>query len=210
LSDPRFGKLDPCDCQRDRELSRLREVSGLRGAELAMTLAQIRAAPGSDTELMVAACREFIEQPGGFLTIWGKVGTGKTSCLYAITNALLLRGAVYVSLHDLLDFVREGFEAPVDGDDARARLKRFASVPVLCLDEIDKVKPSDWAMEQLTALVDARYRSAINGDSGTVYALNNDPRTLPDWIASRLMDRHGRVVHNGGQDIRELRLLIED
>ena len=169
-----------------------------------MTLADIWVEPGSDTERMVAACREFIEQPTGFLTIWGNVGTGKTSCLYAITNALIARGAVYVSLHDLLDFVREGFEAQTGGEDASSRLKRFLSVPVLCLDEIDKVKQSEWAMEQLTALVDARYRAAINGESGTVYVLNADPATLPVWISSRLLDRHGGVVHNAGRDARDL------
>ncbi len=34
LNDPCFGKLEPCDCQGDRELDRLRALSGLHGAEL--------------------------------------------------------------------------------------------------------------------------------------------------------------------------------
>lgn len=203
LTDPRFGKLEPCECQADRGLGRLRELSGLHEAELSVQLADVSPEMGPGTREMVEACRAFIQQPAGFLTIWGGVGAGKTSCLYAITNALLRRGAVYVSLHDLLEFVRGAFNARGDsGDDANARLKRFATVPVLCLDELDKVKPSEWVTEQVTALVDARFRSALSGESGTVMALNSDPRLQPAWIASRLQDGRNRVVHNVDKDAR--------
>ena len=211
LSDPRFGKLEACECQEDRALARLRGLSGLHGAELRVRLADIKCRPGSGTAQMVQACEEFMARPQGFLTIWGSVGTGKTSCLYAVTNGLMRGGAVYVSLHDLLEFVRDGFERKTDGDDAHARLKRFMAVPVLCLDEIDKVKGSEWVTEQLTALVDARYRSAVIGESGTVLALNSDPAGLPGWIASRLRDGRCRVVHNADRDAREfMQLTISD
>ncbi len=106
LSDPRFGKLEPCECRGDLQAERLRALSGLSGAELGVRLADLSAETGPGTREMLEACRSFIERPAGFLTIWGGVGVGKTSCLYAITNALVRGGAVYVSLHNLLDFVR--------------------------------------------------------------------------------------------------------
>ena len=201
LSDPRFGKLEACACQGERTLGRLRALSGLHGAELRVRLGDINPETGPGSAAMVEACRRFIERPAGFLTLWGTVGAGKTTCLYAITNALARSGAVYVSLHDLLDFVRAGFEA-APGDEAAARLKRFATLPVLCLDEIDKVKASDWAAEQLTALVDARFRSGLTGETGTVLALNSDPAQQPAWIASRLLDGRSVVVHNADRDAR--------
>ncbi len=203
LTHPRFGRLEPCECQGDRELDRLRELSGLNSAELSVRLAQISPEMTPSTREMIEACRQFIEQPRGFLTLWGGVGVGKSSCLYAITNALMRRGAVYVSLHDLLEYVRGGFDAKDASDDSRGRMKRFVKVPVLCLDEIDKVKPSDWAMEQVTALVDARFRSGVAGETGTVLALNSDPALQPEWIASRLQDRRNRVVHNTDRDARK-------
>ncbi len=202
LHDPRFGKLEACECQGDRELARLRGLSGLNASELRVTLEKMRARPGSGTQRMVAACRDFLAQPRGFLTLWGGVGTGKTTCLQAITNALMRRGAVYVSLHDLFEFVRLGFDAASPADGAHARLQRFASVPVLCLDEIDKVNASSWVTEQLTALVDARFRSGISGATGTVLALNSDPAAQPAWIASRLADGRCRLVHNDDRDAR--------
>ncbi len=202
LSDPRFGKLEPCECQADRALARLRGLSGLNACELRVTLDQVRARPASDTERMLAECRAFMARPAGFLTLWGGVGTGKSTCLYAITNALMRSGAVYVSLHELLDFVRGGFDSTAGNDDAHARLQRFERVRVLCLDEVDKVKPSDWATEQLTALVDARFRSGLAGETGTVLALNSDPALQAAWIASRLADGRCRVVHNADADAR--------
>ncbi len=202
LNDPLFGKLSPCECQGDRDLERLRALSGLNGSELQITLSDLVAAPGSDTERMIAACRGFIDQPRGFLTLWGGVGTGKTTCLQAVTNALLRRGAVYVSLHELLAFVRAGFDSDAPGDSAHARLQRFENVAVLCLDEIDKVQDTGWVSEQLTALVDARFRSALSGETGTLVALNKSPDEQPPWIASRLRDGRCRVVHNAGDDVR--------
>jgi hypothetical protein len=203
LCDPLFGKLSPCDCQGDRELARLRGLSGLNAHELLVTLSKLRADPGSGTERMVAACRTFIAQPSGFLTLWGGVGTGKTTCLQAITNALMRRGAVYVSLHELLAYVRGGYNSDAPDDTAHARLQRFESLPVLCLDEIDKVQGSPWVNEQLTALVDARFRSGVAGATGTVLALNQCPDDQPPWIASRLRDGRCCVVHNDGPDARE-------
>jgi DNA replication protein DnaC len=204
LSDPRFGKLEPCECQADRALEHLRSLSGLHGAELQATLDELDPTVGPGTAAMVEACRRFMEAPTGFLTLWGQVGTGKSLCLCAITNALLRRGAVYISLHDLLDFARQGFDAS-PGDDAAARLRRFMAVPVLCLDELDKVKESDWVQEQLTALVDARFRSGVAGETGTVFALNSDPAELSPWIASRLRDGRACVVYNGDPDARPFR-----
>src|SRR5512140_1510388 len=62
LSDPRFEKLEPCACQDDRELGRLRALSGLKGSELEVRLENLHPEAGPGTQEMLAACKEFVEQ----------------------------------------------------------------------------------------------------------------------------------------------------
>ena len=201
---PKFGKLVRCQCRADEDSARLQALSGLSQAELAIRLDDIGTTGRPGTQAMLEACREFIARPAGILTLWGGVGNAKTMALQGIVNALQLRGAVYVTAFDLISYIRSAFNAAreIRDDDAYSRLCRFERVRVLAIDEFDKVRTTDWVLEQLTDLIDKRYRSGIAGEAGTVLAMNADPAGQPEWIYSRLVDGRNRIIRNADRDLR--------
>lgn len=205
---PDFGRLIRCDCKRADDADRLQRLSGLTDSERSIRLGDIVTDGREGTQTMVRACTEFLSEPTGILTLWGGVGNAKTMALQAIVNEMLSRGigAVYITAFDLFAYVRAAFNAQrdvLDGD-AYERLVRFERVRILALDEFDKVRVSDWVLEQITDLIDKRYRLGLDGQAGTVIASNSDPANLPDWIASRLLDGRNRVIHNADRDIRSV------
>ena len=206
MGHPQFGKLIPCECQAENKLSRLQRLSGLTEAERSVRLADIVAPAGSDTALMVQAAQAFVSEPAGFLTIHGSTGNAKTAVMHGIVNELVKAGveAVYITAFDLIGYIRAAFDDKHDVADVNAheRLKRLERVQVLCLDELDKVKWSDWVQEQITDLIDVRYRHGLNWETGTVVAMNTNPESLPAFIYSRLRDGRNMMVENRDADVR--------
>lgn len=207
--DPRFGKLIRCGCKGQDDAERLNRVSGLNATERMIKLSDIVTDDLPHTARMVNACRMFVNSPRGIITLWGGPGTGKTMALQACVNSMLDQRveAVYVTAFDLISYIRSAFSMDKktklieahDGD-AYQRLQRFERVKVLAIDELDKVKVTDWVMEQLTDLIDRRYRMAEDGQAGTLIAMNDEPDSLPAWIASRL--KRYTVIHNDDDDMR--------
>jgi DNA replication protein DnaC len=197
-----FGQ--PCpDCESRRRSEVLQAISGLNPAERCIRLDDVQAT-GSTTDEMISAARLFLVEPHGILTLWGGPGNAKTMVLQAIINECLGRStqAVYITLYDLAGYVREAFKN--DSESAWRRVRRLQSVRVLCIDEFDKVKPTEWIQELETAIIDHRYRNGLAGLCGTVIAMNESPEAeaLPMWIVSRLRDGRNRIVHNTDPDVR--------
>lgn len=198
---PQFGRALPCECQARRRAEILQAVCGLNEDERLARLGDVVAA-GPGTAAMLDAARAFIAKPAGILTVWGKCGNAKTTVLQAIVNECLDRNlsAVYVTLYDLINWVRDAFRD--DTDSAWGRVHRLTAVSVLCIDEFDKIKITEWSEELQTAVLDRRYRDGLSGRVGTVLAMNSDPNHLPEWIYSRLCDGRNRIVHNADPDLR--------
>lgn len=208
LSDPRFGVLFPCECTAAYRSALLQRISGLTGDELALTLDDVHPA-GAGTAQMLIAARSFLNYPAGMLTLWGEVGNAKTLILQAVVNECIQRGvmAVYITMLDLLDHVRAAYDETKSSDEygsACKRLDRFATVPVLAIDEADKVKVSDWTIERESSLIDKRYRLGLSRMAGTLIAMNKDPHTLPEWISDRLYDGRNTVIHNSDHSMRRM------
>jgi DNA replication protein DnaC len=201
VSDPRFGKLQRCSCKQSEDAAKLQKLCGLTAAERDYRLSGISAI--GDTGRQVAAAKEFIQSPAGILTLWGTTGNAKTVVLMSIVNECVERGigAVYLTGFDLVGYIRDAFK---EDDSALARIRRFESVPVLCLDELDKIKWSEWVEEQITELIDRRYRLGLEGGYGTVIAMNKNPNELPTWIYSRLSDGRNKIIKNADEDMRPL------
>lgn len=196
----------PCPaCAALKRAERLQVICGLTEDERRVSLEQIIAPERSQTANMVKAARAFIDAPYGMLTIYGTCGNAKTLTLQAIVNAALQRGipAIYATFYDVVDWIRESFN---DKSEIRASVKvqRLRDVPILCLDELDKVKMTDWVRELQTELIDWRYRNGLARKCGTVFAMNCEIDTLPEWIASRLKDGRHVVVQNNDKDLRPL------
>lgn len=203
--DGKGSRLIECDCKLPDRFKKMQAICGLAGPELFASLDQISALPYSATARMIDAAQQFINRPVGMLTIYGTCGNAKTVMQQAIVNACLARniGAIYTTLYDLIGYVREAYQDNAT-DSAWFRMKRLQDIPVLCIDEMDKVKQSDWVREVETQLLDTRYRRGIAGELGTVLAMNGDIEDLPTHLLSRIRDGRNVIVKNNDRDMRPL------
>lgn len=121
------------------------------------------------------------------LVLAGQVGTGKTHVAYALGNAFSRRGTWVqaVTVVDLLAALRP------EGDPALARAVRECQV--LILDDLGAGKASEFAVEQMTALVDLRIREGRR----TIVTTNVPEPELEAAWGGRFMDRlrYRRTVH---------------
>lgn len=90
------------------------------------------------------------------LFIAGDIGTGKTFFASCFAVSLMRRG-VPVKWANVADVLRE-IRATFGGQVREAEvIARYVKPPVLFLDDLGKERPTEWALEQLFAVVNARY-----------------------------------------------------
>jgi DNA replication protein DnaC len=124
------------------------------------------------------AIAEWRVREGSTLMLAGPVGTGKTHAAYALLNALSETNTVAATtLADLLAALRP------DGDARAAQRAREAQV--LLLDDFGAAKASEWAVEQVVALLDARLRDGLR----QVVTTNAPYDALVEAWDDRAMDR---------------------
>jgi DNA replication protein DnaC len=141
---------------------------------------------------------------GRGLWFMGDVGTGKTSLAMLVAKSALERRrtvAIY-SVPRLLSELRRSMN-----EDAETSfldlVDALASVDLLQLDDLGAEKSSEWVLEQLYAIINARYeeRKAI------VLTTNLDPAQLEDQITertvSRLVEMCGDPIALFGEDKRK-------
>jgi len=121
------------------------------------------------------------------LVLAGPVGTGKTHAAYALGNAFSGRGqwVQATTVVDLLAALRP------EGDPSLARAVRECQV--LVLDDLGAGKASEFAVEQMTALLDLRVREGRR----TIVTTNVPETDLEAAWGGRFMDRlrFRRTVH---------------
>lgn len=110
------------------------------------------------------------------LILAGRTGAGKTYAAYAVGNLLVDTGTVEAwTVHDLLEAMRpNGESAP-----------HAPKVDVLLLDDLGATKPTEWAIETLTAILDERLRE----DRRTIVTTNLDATEIAAAWGDRLVDR---------------------
>lgn len=187
-----------CSCQIGRD--RAWRWSGLPDEARGVELSRLRAIPDQDDAL--DAIEAFVERPLGFCTLAGGYGVGKTTLFYAALNELARNGiyGAYRSAPDLLDDLRSAIDDASKGS-AIARLRRFGELPVVAVDECDKVNDTGWAFEQLQKFFEHRYRE--RGRLGTLIGYNLDRASLlPGYLRSRVGDGRFQLVEMRGSDVR--------
>jgi DNA replication protein DnaC len=123
---------------------------------------------------------------GRGLWFFGSVGTGKTTLAMLVSKSALDAGrsvAIY-SLPRLLAEIRTTF------DDASDRsytglLDRLAAVDLLHIDDVGAEKTSPWVLEQLYAIVNARYEQ----ERSIVITTNLERDPLAEQITERTVSR---------------------
>lgn len=123
------------------------------------------------------------------LVLAGPVGTGKTYAAYAVGNLLdaRLKSCQAFTVHDLLEAMRpDGGGAP----DA-------AHVDMLLLDDLGAGAVTDWAVAELTALVDQRLREHRRTIVTTNLTEDQIQKVWGDRLADRLRHNATALVLRG-------------
>jgi DNA replication protein DnaC len=121
---------------------------------------------------------------GHGLWLTGDVGTGKTTLAMLISKAALQAGrsvAIY-SLPRLLNLIRETI------DSAEGKLDffdRLAAVDLLHIDDLGAEHQTDWVLEQLYSIVNARYEA----HQAILATSNLTPEKLREQIGPRTVSR---------------------
>lgn len=189
--------LVPCDCTDGH--ARAATWRGLPDEAAGVSLATFRAMAPQHKALTEA--RAFVADPYGWLTLVGGYGIGKTRLIYGALNDLADAGMYgrYVMMPALLNELRD---ASRDGDYSE-RLRRFISAPLLAVDELDKIRDTDFVDDVLHAIFLARYqdRAAL----ATIIGYNADGADrIPPFLRSRIKDSRFRMVEMAGPDLRPI------
>jgi len=141
--------------------------------------------------------KQMLADPFGFLSIWGKKGAAKSLLLTALVAEFCRqkRQAVYFNASEVVSLISYGEDKAIDGfqkvgnyEAAKALLKK---IPVLAIDEVDKIKWTAWQVQQIGEVIEYRHR---NVDCRvTLLAMNKPPHEWQnagdvEHIASRLED----------------------
>lgn len=141
--------------------------------------------------------KQMLADPFGYLSIWGRKGGGKSLLLTALVAEFCRMGreAKYFNASEIVTMTAYGDDKAIDGfqkvnsyEHAKRLLKE---IPVLAIDEMDKIKWTPWQVQQIGEVFEYRHRHV---DSRvTILAMNKPPWEWSnagevEHIASRLSD----------------------
>jgi DNA replication protein DnaC len=123
---------------------------------------------------------------GRGLWFYGSVGTGKTTLAMLVSRAALdaRRSVAIYSLPRLLAEIRATFEADSEGSYVDF-LDRLTAVDLLHVDDVGAERTSDWVLEQLYAIVNARYED----ERSVIITTNLERDELVEQIRERTVSR---------------------
>lgn len=161
-------------------------------------------------EPVVSAVRRYVDTIGERLDegrgLWfvGDIGTGKTTLAMILSKAALDAGhsvAIY-SLPRLLNLIRDA----IDSDEGKLDyLDRLSAVDLLHIDDLGAEMTTEWVLEQLYSIINARYEA----QRAIVATTNLTPERLAEQIGartvSRLMEMCGEPLPLWGEDRRQER-----
>ena len=120
---------------------------------------------------------------GHGLWLTGSFGTGKTALAMIVSKAAIDAGrsvAIY-SCPRLLSVIRES----IDGDGVLPFLDRLASVDLLHIDDLGAEHRTEWVLEQLYTIINARYED----ERSTLVTSNLGPDELAEHLGERTVSR---------------------
>jgi DNA replication protein DnaC len=141
--------------------------------------------------VVVSKVREYCDRvddhvaAGHGLWFMGPPGTGKTTLAMLVSKAALAAGhsvAIY-SLPQLLNEIRRSYD---DGGSHTTLLRRLAAVDLLHIDDVGAERSTEWVLEQLYSIVNARYED----ERSMVITTNiENPDELAGQITARTVSR---------------------
>jgi DNA replication protein DnaC len=139
---------------------------------------------------------------GRGLWLWGDVGTGKTTLAMLVSKAALEadRSVAIYSLPRLLNLLRESMETSAGKLDL---IDRLSAVDLLHIDDLGAENQTDWVLEQLYSIVNARYEARRAVIATTNLAPDALGERLGERTVSRLVEICGDPITLTGQDRRQ-------
>jgi DNA replication protein DnaC len=156
----------PCRCRAQR-IARARTRSLSRVIPRRFDRVSFDRPPVTDMPRpIVRAVRDYADRIGENLDagrgLWlmGDVGTGKTTLATLVSKAALdaAHSVAIYSLPDLFRQVRRTYDEGADMSDVEL-IDRLAEVDLLQLDDVGAERTSEWVLEQLYSIVNARYEA---------------------------------------------------
>lgn len=192
-----------CQCEREREEEEKRReqvrkdmerIASLRSASLMderFSEAMFdRFEVNKDNERNLKICRRYVErfdlmvEKNQGLLFWGGVGTGKTFASACIANALLSKKipVMMTSFVKLLSIIQSGEERD------SVILSRMKMAKLVIFDDLGAERGTEYALEKIYGIVDARYRQKLP----TIFTTNltlAEMKAEVDVRYSRIYDR---------------------
>jgi DNA replication protein DnaC len=202
-----------CSC-RARDVRSLIEASRIPRRYELCSLASYRPAVNDATQLAAfrhawRLAQEYPVVERGLL-FTGPVGVGKTHLAVAVLRELIEKKGAHCMFYEsgaLLREIQSSYN-PVSGTSASEVLAPVFGAEVLVLDELGASKPTDWSLDTMTQIINARY----NDRRLTLFTTNyGDVRrhpaeeTLEDRVGARLRSRlyeMCRTIVVEGEDYR--------
>ena len=178
------------------------ERYGIDTGERALTWSKIEAM--NNTDAAADAVQRVIQRGYGWVYLWGPPGLGKTLIL-KIAVAEYLRShrlGAYIRMAEILDDLRAAFDAQNPSEESQKRLDWWSNLPLLAIDEFDRVRATEYASERRFLLMDRRYEQALREKSITIMTSNSDPAALESYLFDRIQDGRFEIVKVRGDSFR--------
>lgn len=191
---------EPCDCQLKERREATYLASGLPEKYRNMTFDNFRTDVYTDPDDMVrklGRIKRFIlalaeGRPMGNLVLRGYVGRGKTHLSAAIANACIERNltVVYRRVDDLLDLIRVcKFERGQDSEETIRTFDLLINSDLLILDDFGAEVRTDFAVDELTRLIEERNLKNKSWIINTNLELNDIEKSYDPRLMERLTEK---------------------
>jgi DNA replication protein DnaC len=187
-----FSRTVPCKCQEERVKrevqERLMKYCDLPAHSEDKTFENYK--PGNFPSLKLALQTSKVLAAGAdkirWLTLSGGRDRGKSHLAIAVCREWLKRDqpAKYVFVPSLLDWLRDAMNNKELN--LNQRMKILCEVPLLVMDDLGVQKPTEWAMERLTTIINYRYENWLPLMVTTNKSVDNLPGDDEGRIGSRL------------------------
>jgi DNA replication protein DnaC len=208
VGDPKFGKLVPCP-NADRSEFAEYTNSGLCREEYSKTLDDLDDL--NDTDKAIQIVKKVLKRGYGMVYLYGQYGIAKSAILKAavaeylrdnLENAVYANTkAVYVNMGPLIESTRLAWDGAGKYSDADL-MRRCMTAKLLSLDELDKIRGTEYAEEQRFMVLDGRYEMAVNQEAITLLAGNASPAEYGGYLEDRFRDGRVDTVHMAGKSVR--------
>lgn len=194
------------NCGKDKWLPKAWAQSGLLDSDHNWHIEFIEGFIGKENAFRITAeIIANIESQRGLYVYYGDFGVGKSGILKSVVIAGINSGVIslYIRAEEILAKFRSAYQ--IERSESEEELtKYFANIPIIAIDEVDRISDTSWANSKLMTILDRRHETRES--TLTIMATNLQVDKMPDnfgYLQSRLKDSVRIFV--GGIDLRGMR-----